>query len=101
MRYRCVRAFLVACLALAFIAGCPAQQSSAEAGNAPLTPRLTLTAEGHDAPHTLLADLHESVSFKATWTGTLHKGEYLAILSGRTLIGKPCAHVKCSGPDSY
>jgi hypothetical protein len=62
---------------------------------------LTLVAEKHAGVETIAADLGESVPFKATWTGKLQKGEYLAILSGKTLVGKPKAASHCSGSDTY
>jgi hypothetical protein len=74
---------------------------SAQAPSAPAGAELRLVAEKQSGLDTITADLGESVPLKATWTGNLQKGEYIAILSGKTLIGGPRAQTHVAGADSY
>ncbi len=62
--------------------------------------KITLTAEKHAGLAAVTADLREAVSFSAHWAGKLSKGEFIAILSGKTLVGRPCTYSPCPGIES-
>jgi hypothetical protein len=101
MNRRYIRVCLAAFLAWPALLASTQHRASASAVSAPAGPQLTLVAEKHPGVATITADLGESVPFKATWTGTLQKGEYLAILTGKALVSQPRAQSHVAGADTY